>query len=97
MSQRFDVFVSSAVEGVCKPDRVIYLRACEKIGSKPQNCLFMDDSQENIMGAQMVGMQAIHWSGKENGFREFSAFLVNRESFMASHDFEKFMEVNDGA
>jgi len=24
-------------------------------------------------------------------------FLVNRESFMASHNFEKFMEVNDGA
>jgi len=25
------------------------------------------------------------------------AFLVNRESFMESHDFEKLMKVNDGA
>ena len=29
--------------------------------------------------------------------KTLGAFLVNRESFMASHDFEKFMDVNDGA
>src|SRR6266498_2660587 len=63
-SQRFDVFVSSAIEGICKPDCAIYLRACEKLGSKPQNCLFTDDSKDNVMGAQQVGMQTIHWSGK---------------------------------
>jgi hypothetical protein len=28
LSQQFDIFLSSAVEGVCKPDRSIYLRAC---------------------------------------------------------------------
>ena len=72
ISQRFDFFLSSAIEGVRKPDRAIYLRACEKSGSTPQSCLFMDDSEENIMGAQRVGMRTIHWSGKENGFQEFN-------------------------
>ena len=75
ISQRFDIFVSSAIEGVCKPDHAIYLRACEKLGSQPQNCLFMDDREENIIGAQQVGMQTIHWSSKEIGFKEFKNFI----------------------
>jgi HAD superfamily hydrolase (TIGR01549 family) len=75
LSQRFDIFLSSAVEGVCKPDRVIYLRACEKLGSQPQDCLFMDDREENILGAQQVGMQTIYWSGRKKGFREFNTCL----------------------
>ncbi len=35
ISQQFDIFLSSAKEGICKPDQRIYLRACEKLGSKP--------------------------------------------------------------
>jgi hypothetical protein len=30
-------------------------------------------------------------------YRHVRSFLVNRESFMASPDFEKLIEVNDGA
>jgi HAD superfamily hydrolase (TIGR01509 family) len=75
ISQRFDLFVSSALECMCKPDRAIYLRACEKLGSQPHNCLFMDDSEENILGAQRDGMQTIHWSDKINGFQEFKDYV----------------------
>jgi HAD superfamily hydrolase (TIGR01509 family) len=75
ISQQFDTFLSSAIEGVCKPDRAIYLRACEKLGSKPQNCLFIDDSEENIVGAQRVGMQTIHWPNKASGFQTFKTYL----------------------
>ena len=71
LSQQFDFFLSSALEGICKPDRAIYLRACERSGSKPQNCLFMDDRAENITGARQAGMQTIHWSDRRNGFLEF--------------------------
>jgi HAD superfamily hydrolase (TIGR01509 family) len=78
ISDRFDIFLSSAKEGYCKPDRRIYLRACEAVGSIPGNCLFMDDSQENILGAQRVGMRAIHWPDKENGFKEFIRIVQNR-------------------
>ena len=75
LSTLFDIFVSSAIEGVCKPDRLIYLRTCEKIGSSPQNCLFMDDRQENVVAAQKVGMQGIHWMDRERGFRAFNECL----------------------
>jgi len=74
-SQKFDGFISSAIEGVCKPEREIYLRACKNLSSLAQNCLFMDDSQENITGAQAVGMQVIHWPDREKGFQAFSNLL----------------------
>jgi len=70
-SQEFDGFISSAIEGACKPGREIYLRACKILGSPPQNCLFLDDSLENITGAQEVGMQTIHWPDRESGFQTF--------------------------
>jgi HAD superfamily hydrolase (TIGR01509 family) len=77
LGQQFDMFLSSATVGVCKPNPTIYLQACTSLHSEPQNCLFMDDSQENILGAQRVGMQTIHWSNKENGFQKFKTYLCN--------------------
>ncbi len=75
ISQQFNVFISSAIEGVCKPDRTIYLRACESLNTKPQNCLFMDDGEENIIGAERVGMETIHWLSRVEGFQEFINYI----------------------
>ena len=75
IGQRFDVFISSAVVGACKPNPAIYLQACASLCSQPQNCLFMDDSEENILGAQKIGMQTLHWRSKENAFQEFTTYL----------------------
>lgn len=41
---KFDLFVSSAKEGIKKPDPEIYLLVAQKLGVKPSECLFMDDS-----------------------------------------------------
>ena len=57
----FDIFINSAVEGVKKPDSKIFLLACEKLNVKPEECLFMDDSSENVDAAKKLGMQTIWW------------------------------------
>jgi HAD superfamily hydrolase (TIGR01549 family) len=75
ISKQFDIYLSSAIEGVCKPDRGIYLRACKKLGSQPKNCLFMDDREENIIGAQRVGMRTILWTDKKIGFHKFNKWI----------------------
>jgi HAD superfamily hydrolase (TIGR01509 family) len=75
INERFDIFLSSAKEGVCKPDQAIYRRACQALGSRPGNCLFMDDSQENISGALRIGMHVLQWADKESGFQEFIACI----------------------
>lgn len=61
----FDVFTNSAIEGIEKPDPRIFIIACERIGAKPENCLFMDDSSENINAAKSLGMETIWWNKEE--------------------------------
>lgn len=74
----FDIFVNSALEGVKKPDGKIFLITCERIGVKPEDCLFMDDSLENIETAQKLGMGTIWWNkkeGKEKALEQFKALV----------------------
>jgi putative hydrolase of the HAD superfamily len=52
----FQGVLLSAEELLLKPDPAIFLRFCEKFSVKPEECLFIDDRQENIDGAQAVGM-----------------------------------------
>jgi HAD superfamily hydrolase (TIGR01509 family) len=71
LTDRFDIILSSGAEGVRKPDPRIYLRACTRLGVEPRHCLFMDDSEGNILGASHAGMQTVHWADREEGFRRF--------------------------
>jgi putative hydrolase of the HAD superfamily len=76
IDQQFDVFVSSAVEGVRKPDPQIYLRACEKLRVSPDQCIFLDDSKANVSGAINAGMQGMWWKTHQTGFRKFRSWLA---------------------
>lgn len=51
-----DVLVSGAVRLV-KPDPAIYRLAIERFGVRAETALFIDDRQENVAGAEAVGMQ----------------------------------------
>jgi putative hydrolase of the HAD superfamily len=77
LDQRFDGFISSAQEGVKKPDSRIFQRACEKLQVRPEECLFMDDSQDNVTGAIQVGMNAIWWVNHAAGFAQFQELLTD--------------------
>jgi HAD superfamily hydrolase (TIGR01509 family) len=79
-SERFDVVLSSGAEGIRKPDPRIYRRACSRLNVAARDCLFMDDSEANVLGAMAVGMQTILWKNREEGFRLFKA-RMHREGF----------------
>jgi epoxide hydrolase-like predicted phosphatase len=55
----FDVLVFSCAEGVKKPDRKIYELTLEKLGSQPEQSVFIDDNQEYINVAKEVGINTI--------------------------------------
>lgn len=55
----FDVVVMSSEEGITKPNPLIFDRAAERIGFAPDECLFIDDRQENCDGAQQAGMRSL--------------------------------------
>lgn len=59
--ENFDLFVNSAVEGVKKPDSRIFLLTGERLGVKPEECLFIDDSLKNVQGAKKLGIKGIWW------------------------------------
>lgn len=52
------VFVSNEI-GLRKPDREAFETVCARIRTAPEDTLFFDDSEENIMGARASGLQAV--------------------------------------
>lgn len=58
-SECFDGRIISAEEGCVKPDPEIYLRLLARFGLRAEECLFADDTMENVEGARRIGMQAV--------------------------------------
>ncbi|MBN1316395.1 MAG: GNAT family N-acetyltransferase [Anaerolineales bacterium] len=71
----FDPIVISAHEGIMKPGAKIYWRICRQLGISPVQALFVDDSIQNIRGAQYVGMHAVHFRATQPAISEIEAVL----------------------
>lgn len=59
------LFVSSEI-GRRKPDPAAFRYVADAIGLAPERILFLDDAEENIAGAQSIGMPAIHVHSSED-------------------------------
>lgn len=57
----FETIVVSGNIHLVKPDPRIYAVMLEKIGRNPDECIFIDDSLSNILAAQAIGFQTIHF------------------------------------
>ena len=44
-----------------KPDAAIYQLAIEKMGTTPENCIFIDDSEKNLLSAQKEGIKVVRF------------------------------------
>jgi len=61
----FEEIVSSGYSGLIKPDVGIYKLLLEKINKKPEECLFIDDSEKNLLPAKEIGMKTILFTNQE--------------------------------
>jgi putative hydrolase of the HAD superfamily len=61
--EEFDVVVSSAAIGTCKPAANFYRAACLAVKTVYRYCLFVDDSHHNVEAARRLGIAAFRWSG----------------------------------
>jgi 2-haloacid dehalogenase len=61
----FDTILVSGEVKLIKPDPRIYAVLLERIGRKPEECLFVDDSQVNITTADQLGFKTIHFQSPE--------------------------------
>jgi putative hydrolase of the HAD superfamily len=57
--------------GKNKPDKEIYETCIKNLGLNPEECLFVDDSPENIKGARRLGMFVIQYKGFPEFLQEF--------------------------
>jgi putative hydrolase of the HAD superfamily len=73
----FDVLSFSCEVGINKPDKKIYEACLHQLRISPNECLFVDDSVENVDSAVIAGMNVIH-------FRSFPEFLqeLKREFYL---------------
>jgi HAD superfamily hydrolase (TIGR01509 family) len=55
----FSIFINSSEVNLKKPDSRIYLMALEQMKLKPEESIFIDDTEENVLGAEKVGMKGI--------------------------------------
>lgn len=72
--------VISWQEKVLKPDARIYNILLDRYGLKPEECVFLDDTSENIDGAVAVGMQGIVFKDYAQGRAELEALLGQKRS-----------------
>jgi putative hydrolase of the HAD superfamily len=62
---RFDALVWSFQLRVAKPDPAIYRYALEKLGTRPEETLFLDDRPGNVESAVAMGMKGLVFSTVE--------------------------------
>jgi putative hydrolase of the HAD superfamily len=61
----FDVLVWSYQLHIAKPDPKIYLHTLQRLGTRPEETLFIDDKRVNVDAAIALGMKAIEFSTVE--------------------------------
>ena len=76
----FDAVVLSYQLGVAKPDALMYETAAARLGSLPEECLFIDDQPSYCQGAETTGMAALQFMATEQTLDELSNRLNLSES-----------------
>lgn len=70
----FDVVYASNLIGISKPDPDFYRYILKKEGIKPENTIFVDDSEENILSAQKIGINSIIFTDFESLKEQIETF-----------------------
>jgi 2-haloacid dehalogenase len=60
--KRFEGIVVSGEEKTRKPFSKIYKITLDRYPLRPETCVFIDDSLENIEAARLLGINAIHFT-----------------------------------
>lgn len=73
--QLFDLVVESSKVGVRKPDPRFYEIACQQLGVKPEESVFLDDLGINLKPARAMGMRTVKVLGPEQAIGELEQIL----------------------
>jgi putative hydrolase of the HAD superfamily len=71
----FELVIDSAFVGMRKPEPAIYELTLARLGVPADECLFVDDLEDNCAGAQAVGMHAVRYRDVGQAASEIRAAL----------------------
>jgi putative hydrolase of the HAD superfamily len=70
VAARFDQLCFSYEVSALKPEPRAYLATLERLRVRPDQCVFVDDAEQNVEGARAVGIDALHFASAETLERE---------------------------
>jgi len=70
----FDEVYASNLMGISKPDPDFYWHILNKEGIKPENTIFVDDTEENILSAQKIGINSILFTDSDSLRQQIKTF-----------------------
>ena len=74
----FPVRVYSCRVGSSKPSPLIYHHALREVGAMPDEAVFIDDVQENVLAAARLGIYAFHFTSANDLLAEFSQLGLSK-------------------
>ena len=63
-------------EKIVKPEAEIYLRLLSRYGLKAEECVFLDDTRENVEAAEKLGFKGIRFETSKQAERELEQYLA---------------------
>lgn len=86
-----NVFFSNEI-GFAKPDPQAFMYVLKKINAKPEDCLFIDDTIENVNAAKAIGIDAIHFENIPLLIKELQQrSLLQKEPFIINSNKRKLL------
>ena len=73
----FDATSSAENEVEGKPDPSVYLTVANKLNSKPEHCIAIEDSLSGLLAAKKAGMKTIAISTKSSDY-EMADYIINK-------------------
>lgn len=78
----FDVVFCSGDEGVVKPDLLAFETTVNRLGVRPKQAVFIDDTIQHVEAAKRVGLHGIHFTTAEALARDLKLCLSQKQTFM---------------
>lgn len=75
-----DLIIYSHEEGMEKPERRIFELTCERLGARPEETIFLDDSETHVAAAREYGIQAILFRDTTQAISDIEERLQTRSS-----------------
>jgi len=76
----FDEVYASNLMGISKPDPDFYWHILNKEGIKPENTIFVDDTEENIISAQKIGIDSVLFTDSDSLRQQIKTLVIQKEN-----------------